>query len=81
MTGLGLVSRTHTPEPVDHCELLVQLHHEDDKEDYGEHHLTDGCGGVASWVRYSVADEDDETEDLRWDKGENNAWRPRKLHS
>lgn len=39
---------THTPDPVHQLDLFVQLHHEDDKEDYGEDHLADGDGGVTS---------------------------------
>lgn len=51
------------PQPVDHLDLLVQLHHEDDEEDDGEDHFADGHGRVASIVGGGVADEDYETED------------------
>lgn len=54
--------RTHAPDPVDHLDLLVHLHHEDTKEDHGEDHLADGHGGVASIQRCSVADDDDQTD-------------------
>jgi len=62
--ALVCVQITHTPDPVDHLDLLVQLHHEDDKEDDGEDHLADGNSRVASIQRRSIADEDDETEYL-----------------
>lgn len=58
------MSRTHSPDPVDHLDLLVQFHHEDAEEDDGKYHLADGHGGVSSIRRRSVADDDDETEDL-----------------
>lgn len=55
---------THTPDPVDHQELLVQLQHVDDKEDGAKDHLTDGHGSVASIQRGSITDEDYQAEDL-----------------
>lgn len=58
------MSRTHTPDPVDHLDLLVQFHHEDAEEDDGKDHLADGHGGVSSIPRHGVADDDDETKDL-----------------
>lgn len=64
----GKKQRTHTPNPVDQLKLLVQLHHEDAKEDHGEDHLTDGQRGVASVHRHSIADDDDETDDLQGGK-------------
>lgn len=60
---------THTPDPVHHLDLLVQLHHEDDEEDDGEDHLADGHGGVASVQRGSVADDDNEADDLTGMRG------------
>lgn len=60
-----MVGGTHTPEPVDHLDLLVHFHHEDAKEDYGEDHLTDGDSRVSAVRRRSVADDDDETDELR----------------
>lgn len=48
-----------TPDPVDHLDLLVQLHHEDGEEDHGEDHLADGHSRVASICRGGIADEDD----------------------
>lgn len=56
---------TYTPDPVDHLELLVQLIHEDNKEDNGEDHLTDGHSRVAPTRRRSKADDDDEADELR----------------
>lgn len=60
-----VVGRTHTPEPVDQLELLVHVHHEDEKEDHGEDHLTDGDSRVSAVMRRSVADDDDETDELK----------------
>lgn len=65
MLQQGVVGRTHTPEPVDHQELLVHVHHEDAKEDHGEDHLTDGDSRVSAVIRRSVADDDDETDELK----------------
>lgn len=62
--------RTHSPEPVDHSKPLVQLHHIDDKEDNGHGHLEDGQSGDASIRRGEIADEDDETDELRVVGGE-----------
>lgn len=59
------VTGTYRPEPTDHQKLLVQLHHEDDHEDDGEDHLTDGHSGVASVQRRRIADEDDEADYLK----------------
>lgn len=56
---------THAPDPVDHLDLLVEIHHEDCEEDHSEDHLADGHSGVASIKGRSVADDDDETDDLR----------------
>lgn len=58
------MSRTHTPDPVDHLDLFVQIHHEDAEEHDGKDHLADGHGGVSSICRRGVADDDDEAEDL-----------------
>lgn len=60
-----VAGRTHTPEPVDHSDLLVHFHHEDGKEDHGEDHLTDGDTRVSAAQRRSVADDDDETDELK----------------
>lgn len=51
------------PDPVDHEELLVHLHHEDAEEDHREDHFADGQGGVASSVGRAIADDDDETDE------------------
>lgn len=56
--------RTHAPDPVDHLDLLVHFHHEDAEEDHGEDHLADGHGGKASVRRHSIADDDNEADDL-----------------
>lgn len=50
--------------------MLVHPHHEDAEEDHGEDHLADGHGGVASSVGRSVADDDDETDQLAVIEGE-----------
>lgn len=46
-------------------DLLIQVHHKDAKEDHGEDHLADGHSGVAPIQRRSIADDDDETDELR----------------
>lgn len=55
---------THTPQPVDHFYLLVQLHHEDDEEDDGDDHFAGGHSDVGSKPGSGIADDDEETEDL-----------------
>lgn len=57
--------RTHSPDPVDPWELLVQVHHEDAEEDHGHGHLTYGHRSVASTPGRSIADDDDKTDKLR----------------
>lgn len=49
---------------MDQVELLVQLHGEDDEEDDGKDHFADGHGSVASIPGRSVADQDEQAEDL-----------------
>ena len=61
---------TYRPGPADDLELLVQLQHEDDHEDDGKHHLTDGHGGVAGVQRRRIADDDDEADQLETEREE-----------
>lgn len=58
---------THTPNPVDELELFIQLHHEHDKEDDGEDHLTNSHRWISAIIRRCVADDADQAQELQKD--------------
>lgn len=60
-----LVGVTYSPEPVDHLDLLVDVHHEEDEEEHGKDQLEDGHGGEALIHGRSIAADDDKAEKLR----------------
>lgn len=63
---------THGPGPVDHEDLFVKLHHEDDEEDNAEGHLAKSRNRVSSIRRRSIADKDDQADELREEVETNN---------
>lgn len=60
----GTTMETHSPQPVDHDELLIQASHEDDEDDDGQDQLAGGQCDVAAKQGGSVAGQDGDIEDL-----------------